>query len=232
MSSCEMACVDPKTRHFYTTLWRPPKGSRPGQILSIYRWDLQAPVELGIVRGMRDPSYPRLDHLAPHNRSSQPGPGKLSTGIWQVVCMRATWVEDAKKDRMGDQEWICKPQCVGSINLWDEKLTLNPKIVCRQINSMDCNQMTARADTWQEPLAEDEEGPLLQQQHNLILPEVHQETTAADSRGICNHGSIMARHRVYERLWSGPGMGSNKPKLSLDAVFLTLTGFQTSIALV
>lgn len=38
--------------------------------------------------------------------------------------------------------------------------------------------MIARADTWQEPLAEDEEGPLLQQQHNLILPEVHQETTA------------------------------------------------------
>lgn len=38
--------------------------------------------------------------------------------------------------------------------------------------------MIARADTRQEPQAEDEEGPLLQQQHKLILPEVHQETTA------------------------------------------------------
>lgn len=49
---------------------------------------------------------------------------------------------------------------------------------------MDCNQMTARADTRQEPLAEDEEGPLLQQQHNLILPEVHQETTGFFTKQI------------------------------------------------
>lgn len=68
------------------------------------REDLQALVVLGLTGGMRNPSYSRLGHLVPHNRTSQPGPGKLSTGILQVVCMAATWVEDAKTDRVGDYE--------------------------------------------------------------------------------------------------------------------------------
>lgn len=97
--------------------------------------------------GIRNPSYPRLGHLASHNRSSQPGPGKLSTGIFQIVCVGATWVEDAKRDRVVDYKYTCKPQCAALIHLWDSKLTLNPKIVCRQINNMHCNQVIGTADT-------------------------------------------------------------------------------------